>query len=63
MTILFPVPMTEVVQGQPYRIKLIKGQRDAYGWEITVYGTDMDVIIRKLRETHEKMEAAFEAKE
>jgi len=51
--------ITEVVQGQPYHIKLIKGQRDVFGWEITVYGTDMDVIIRELKETHEKMTQTF----
>jgi hypothetical protein len=51
--------ITEVIQGQPYHIKLIKGQKDAYGWEITVYGTDTDAIIRKLKETHEKMMEIF----
>ena len=25
------------------------------GWEITVYGTDMDAIIREVKQTHEKM--------
>jgi hypothetical protein len=34
--------ITEVIQGQPYHIKLIKEQKDAYGWEITVYGTEDD---------------------
>ena len=29
------------------------------GWEITVYGTDMDAIIRELKQTHEKMTKAF----
>jgi|GEM_PF-3264838 len=51
--------ITEVIQGQPYHIKLIKGQKDAYGWEITIYGTDMDAIIEELKETHEKMMQTF----
>lgn len=51
--------ITEVIQGQPYHIKLVKGQKDAYGWEITVYGMDMDTIIRELKETHEKMTQTF----
>jgi hypothetical protein len=51
--------ITQVVQAQPYHIKLIKGQRDVFGWEITVYGTDMDTIIRELKETHERMTQTF----
>ena len=51
--------MTQIVQAQPYHIKLVKGQRDAYGWEITIYGTDMNTIIEELKGVDEKMKDSF----
>lgn len=51
--------ITQVIQAQPYHVKLVKGQKDTFGWEITVYGTNMDTIIRELKETHEKMTQTF----
>lgn len=32
----------------PIKVKLIKGQRDAYGWEISIQGNDADKILEEV---------------
>jgi hypothetical protein len=34
---------------EPIKIKLVKGQKDSYGWEISCAGSDMADILTKLR--------------
>ena len=51
--------MPRTVQAQPLHIKLVKGQRDAYGWEITIYGTNKDAIIQELKKVDKKMKESF----
>jgi hypothetical protein len=55
--------VTQIVHSQPYHIKLVKGQRDAYGWEISIHGTDTDIIIQQLKEIDERMRKGFMAEE
>jgi hypothetical protein len=34
---------------EPLKIKLVKGQKDSYGWEISSAGSDMADILMKVR--------------
>ena len=43
--------MPEVVlhkTADPIKVKLIKGQKDSYGWEISVQGDDPDKVITEV---------------
>lgn len=46
----------EIIQDAPTSsIKLIKGQRGGYGWEIKVYGNDMDAVLAEVDVIDQKM--------
>ena len=36
-------------QVEPIKIKLVKGQKDSYGWEIGCAGSDMAEILKQIR--------------
>ncbi len=43
------------IQEQVPSIKLIKGQKDSYGWEIKLFGKDMDKILEQLKQVNDKL--------
>ena len=43
------------IQEQIPSIKLIKGQKDSYGWEIKVFGKDMDKVLEELKQVNDKL--------
>lgn len=43
------------IQEQIPSIKLIKGQKDSYGWEIKVFGKDMDKVLEQLKLVNDKL--------
>lgn len=47
----------------PYKVKLIKGQKESYGWEISVSGTDTLDILRKAKELNKQLRDEYGAKE
>lgn len=36
-------------------IKLIKGQKDSYGWEIKLFGKDTDKVLEQLMQVNDKL--------
>jgi hypothetical protein len=40
-------------------IKLIKGQKDSYGWEIRLFGKDTDKMLEELRRLNDKLTKEF----
>ena len=44
-------------------IKLIKYQKDAFGWEIKVYDNDIDAAFEKVKELNQKCLGAFPSAE
>jgi len=51
------------VQEQQNSIKLMKGQKDSYGWEIKVYGRDMDSLVNELEDIDTDLKIKFGKKE
>ncbi len=56
MTTLFEVLHRNA---EPYKIKLVKGQKDTYGWEITVSAGSITNCIEWLRIANTEMKANF----
>lgn len=48
---------------EPIKVKLIKGQRDTYGWEISVQGDSPDAILAEIRKIDAKLRGDFINKE
>ena len=44
---------------EPYRVKLERGQKGGYGWEISVSGSDMDRILRTISNTNKMLIATY----
>jgi len=40
-------------------IKLIKGQKDSYGWEIKAYNKDLAAAVEKLKEIDKMLRERF----
>jgi hypothetical protein len=49
----------KIVYEQAPSVKLIKGQKDSYGWEIKVYGKNMDAVLKQVNEVNEKLLAQY----
>ena len=47
------------IQEQTSSIKLIKGQKDTYGWEIKLFGKDTDKVIEQLKKVGNKLKDQF----
>ena len=45
---MIPAPGVLKVEGDPFGVKLERGQRGTYGWEITVRSNDMVVMLSQL---------------
>ena len=43
------------IQEQIPSIKLIKGQKDSYGWEIKLFGKDTDKVLEQLKQVNDKL--------
>jgi len=43
------------IQEQVPSIKLIKGQKDSYGWEIKLFGKDTDKVLEQLKQVNDKL--------
>jgi len=43
------------INEQTPSIKLIRGQKNSYGWEIKVYGQDMGKVLGQLKEVNNKL--------
>lgn len=43
------------IQEQVPSIKLIKGQKDNYGWEIKVFGKDTEKVLEELKQVNDKL--------
>lgn len=53
---------TEVKHDQISSIKLIKGQKNNYGWEIKVYNNDLDAAIRIIENVNSALKIKYEPK-
>jgi len=43
------------INEQTPSIKLIRGQKNSYGFEIKVYGQDMDKLLEQLKQVNDKL--------
>ena len=43
------------IQEQIPSIKLIKGQKDSYGWEIKLFGKNTDKVLEQLKQVNDKL--------
>ena len=43
------------INEQTPSIKLVKGQKDAYGWEIKVFGKDMTKVLEELKQVNDRL--------
>jgi len=43
------------IQEQVPSIKLIKGQKDSYGWEIKLFGKDTDKVLKELKAVNNQL--------
>lgn len=43
-------------------IKLIKGQKDSYGWEIKAYGNDFDELMKQIENTNKALKISYGSK-
>ncbi len=43
------------INEQTPSIKLIRGQKNSYGFEVKVFGKDMDKIIEQLKQVNDKL--------
>ena len=44
---------------EPYKVKLIKGQKDTYGWEVTVTGNQPEKILDDAQKIDSKLRAIY----
>ena len=52
--------MMEVnIQEQTPSIKLVKGQKDSYGWEIKLFGKDTDKVLEDLKQVNDKLSQEY----
>jgi len=51
------------IQEQIPSIKLIKGQKDRYGWEIKVFGKEMDKLLEQLKHVNGKLSQEYTEKD
>lgn len=47
------------IQEQKPSIKVSKGQKDTYGWEIKIFGDDLNKLVDTLKETDTKLRDKF----
>ena len=47
------------IQEHSPSIKLIKGQKDSYGWEVKVYGRDMDKNLEQLNYVNDRLKEQY----
>ena len=47
------------IQEQTPSMKLIKGQKDIYGWEIRLFGKDTEKVIEQLKKVDDKLKDQF----
>lgn len=47
------------IQDQIPSVKLIKGQKDSYGWEIKLFGKDMDKLLEELKQVNDQLKKDF----
>ena len=50
-------------QNPPMKIKLIKGQKDSYGWEISISGESFEEILPKLNTANAMLKIEYGNKE
>lgn len=43
------------INEQTPSIKLIRGQKNSYGFEIKVYGQDMDKVLEQLKQVNDRL--------
>ena len=43
------------IQEQLPSIKLIRGQKNSYGFEIKIFGKDMDKVLEQLKQVNDKL--------
>jgi hypothetical protein len=43
------------INEQTPSVKLIRGQKNSYGFEIKVFGRDMDKVLQQLKEVNDKL--------
>ena len=46
---------TVVVNSQPYRLTLTRGQRGGYGWEISVQGETGESVLEEVRRLDQEL--------
>jgi hypothetical protein len=51
--------MEGVSQEQLPSIKLTKGQKDSYGWEVRVFGKDTTLLVQELKNINEMLKREF----
>ena len=44
---------------EPLKIKLAKGQKDSYGWEISVSGNNFSDMLSQIRDADQKLKAEY----
>jgi len=53
----------KIVNEQAPSVKLIKGQKGAYGWEVKAFGNNLNDVIEKVKEANGKLQKEFSEKE
>lgn len=43
------------IQEQLPSIKLIRGQKNSYGWEIKAYGKDINKVLEQLKQVNDRL--------
>jgi len=43
------------INEQTPSVKLIRGQKNSYGFEVKLYGKDMDKVLEQLRQVNDKL--------
>lgn len=46
-------------QDSPYKVKLIRGQRGGYGWEISISGFDFQEILQSLERVDKSLKNMY----
>jgi hypothetical protein len=49
----------KIVNEQAPSVKLIKGQKGAYGWEVKAFGNNLNDVIEKVKEANEQLQNQF----
>jgi len=47
------------INEQTPSIKLVKGQKDSYGWEIKLFGKDTDKVLQDLKQVNDKLSEEY----